>query len=1562
MAQTVKEVLARFNGDDSGFKRAATSVKNESRGVQGAISSLNSMSLGKLTASIGALTGGFFTIKAALVSLPMKVMETAGTFEKYRVVLENTIKDQKKVNELFEWLQKLAPKAPFTFEELSQASVKLQTYGIKAQDVLVTLGDTAASMGKPLSMAVEALADGMMGEFERLKEFGLKVVQSGSKSYVQYVKSTGEVVKREIDRNNPDLIKSVLLGIWNEKYKNGMEKLSHTWTGLMSNMEDAATAFFNKIGKKGIFERMQKELAGFLTTLDEWENDGTLDKIAQSISDVMVAILDTIKYLIKMREELLAIGKVWATIWAVGKIMPLLKTLGDMSLYYKILRMEGVGAMTALSGSVMAVNGASVKTAQSLGTFKDHLNALPTMIKISIALIGLELLDQARTKIEELTGMSSGRNWAEESNIPGMKYLGLATKMYTAPTDQVNELGKVIALRQILEERLKAGLKLSKEEADYMVQAGVIKADSINKVTYSQEDLNKMLEAAKKVFAEVFPYADDLTKAYELMAKALGWTTTATEKLVVASGKVTEKISLKQLYGMIGGLNSADLEAKIGAATGITDKQKNAVKALAAAYEDAAKGIRLTAQSSEDLSNKTTAMNMVWKSTSTHLEGNINQTHAMHEKIDALIQDYRDMGKEVPDSLKKAHESLEKIEIKQRAFTAAMAMAIPPTLGLSSALMEMAGLSSKATAQEQALTDTITGLSKQIGILTNTDLENLDNQLTGINTVWKNNGKEILDNANKTHNMAGIVEGLMTTYQQQGRTVPPELQKISDALTENEKKIKMVMAAALMMLPAMSGWGAAMKTLGVTIPEVNKEVKTTGDYLLVLSDTGNKAIDSLESLGIIGKGLADIFKGVFSGLNSIGAGMNALKTAGTGIEGLLGKIGGVMGIVTGAGSILSGVIKGILSLFKKKHDWGKDAAEELAGLAGVTDDMKKKLTELSKTMKDSHKAFKELFGELLSSADIHTYSDWLSWAKEFNSLLSEALSLVKDINDQGAGGGTGNRKDKDKPTRGADDYFPDLGGWKKDLKQAQSDAYELDDAFQTLVKRMQELGIKGSQAIYDIIIKSRELKKEGIVMPNVTAYVKDMIGSAAEGLNKFMASFRGAKDDTKALSDAEGEYNNKIHDMEVGIQDLEDKIKSGTLSTEEMADATKELTDLQKELEDTKKAYDLDPNIMALREKVLENTKNIKANWNLMLGAAMATFKAMKAEGYSTIDILAKMGPTFTDLMGLAREYDLPVPKGLQDLMQISEYLSNNTAIADRLSGLTQLIEGLGNAAYLSADDFAVFGAGIKTTYEELVKSLKGQGYVNAKNLALQMMVPNLQALAKAAENSKTPLDEYTQSLIDAAKAAGLWTEAPPDTSDVVAGIEGVTAAINALQPGFAGITSAITALAGIISTDLVGALKTMASTATTQSETVQTNFINTRNSVLGFGDAITGVRNNLAGLGSDFKGQNWKLDFNIEPPDLPHFAEGGEFRVGRSRGGDRELIQFLATAGETVEVKTPGQQAQSQAVMVPSRNTVINFPITQMDGTMIDYDFAYRIWQAIDRNIAGVRTRIEAI
>ena len=203
-----------------------------------------------------ALLAGAFALPAvALAGIAGYGVSLASGFQDAGTTLTTLYGTADLAKEKFQWMTEFAATTPFQFDEIVQGGIKLKAYGKDIDQYGRTFGDTASGMGKSFNDVIEAVADAQTGEFERLKELGIKAVQvtkANLDQYAQYggqvgdtmltyVNRSGQQMAQAVDRNNREMITSTLEAIWNEKYAGAMATRSQTLSGMMSTLKDNLT-------------------------------------------------------------------------------------------------------------------------------------------------------------------------------------------------------------------------------------------------------------------------------------------------------------------------------------------------------------------------------------------------------------------------------------------------------------------------------------------------------------------------------------------------------------------------------------------------------------------------------------------------------------------------------------------------------------------------------------------------------------------------------------------------------------------------------------------------------------------------------------------------------------------------------------------------------------------------------------------------------------------------------------------------------------------------------------------------------------------------------------------------------------------------------------------------------------------------------------------------------------------------------------------------------------------------------------------------------------------------
>ena len=220
----------------------------------------SSLTLGKAFRGLG--------IAAAAIGLgrvASNVVSTISKFESLKASLRTVTGSADAARVAFHQIQQFTAQTPFQLDEVTNAFTILKRNGIDtSMESLEAFGNIAAANGKSFEQLAEAIADGMTGEFERLKEFGIKVRKEND----QFVASMGDT-QIAVSASASDLMNSLrTLGEEGGRYADGLEQQAATLGGKFSNLQDNMSQFAASIGEGGLSSALKDTLDVFNGVFD----------------------------------------------------------------------------------------------------------------------------------------------------------------------------------------------------------------------------------------------------------------------------------------------------------------------------------------------------------------------------------------------------------------------------------------------------------------------------------------------------------------------------------------------------------------------------------------------------------------------------------------------------------------------------------------------------------------------------------------------------------------------------------------------------------------------------------------------------------------------------------------------------------------------------------------------------------------------------------------------------------------------------------------------------------------------------------------------------------------------------------------------------------------------------------------------------------------------------------------------------------------------------------------------------------------------------------------------
>ncbi len=250
-AKASGSIETNIKGASDQVDKSGKAITTSAGGMKGAISAIGPAIIA--TFSVGAL-----------ISFQKQIIEITAKFQKYEAVLTNTLGSNSAAKKALQDIQDFAAKTPFSVDELTASFVKLANQGFTPNTLQSRqLGDLAASTGKSFDQLTEAILDAQSGQFERLKEFGIKASKSGDD-----VSFTFKGVSTTVKNTSKD-IQQYLLGLGDLKGVTGsMAAISGTLEGQISNLGDTFDSLLLSIGKNEA-EGISGAISGLSTIIGE---------------------------------------------------------------------------------------------------------------------------------------------------------------------------------------------------------------------------------------------------------------------------------------------------------------------------------------------------------------------------------------------------------------------------------------------------------------------------------------------------------------------------------------------------------------------------------------------------------------------------------------------------------------------------------------------------------------------------------------------------------------------------------------------------------------------------------------------------------------------------------------------------------------------------------------------------------------------------------------------------------------------------------------------------------------------------------------------------------------------------------------------------------------------------------------------------------------------------------------------------------------------------------------------------------------------------------------------
>jgi hypothetical protein len=256
------DISIRINADGSqaivNLRRTEDATRN--LGDQARASGRELEGFGNAIKGMVAAAAGFVALDT-MVSGFMEANVEAG---RLRASLETVTGSVRGASDAWDELTQFAARTPFDLAQSVEGFIKLKALGLDPSiEALESYGNTASSMGKSMTDMIEAVADATVGEFERLKEFGIKASSEGDRVALTFQGITTTIA------NDAKSIEGYLQQIGNVQFAGAMERQAETLGGALSNLEDSISSFWVAIGDLGAADAATEAIADLAVVIGD---------------------------------------------------------------------------------------------------------------------------------------------------------------------------------------------------------------------------------------------------------------------------------------------------------------------------------------------------------------------------------------------------------------------------------------------------------------------------------------------------------------------------------------------------------------------------------------------------------------------------------------------------------------------------------------------------------------------------------------------------------------------------------------------------------------------------------------------------------------------------------------------------------------------------------------------------------------------------------------------------------------------------------------------------------------------------------------------------------------------------------------------------------------------------------------------------------------------------------------------------------------------------------------------------------------------------------------------
>jgi len=481
---------------ERGLGRLNRSAKRSERALDGINRAAGRIS-GALTLATTAFAG-FVTSRGI-----SGILDATQAMEGFRTQLTTYLGSQELANAELQRLSKLARTLPQDVNQLTEAFVIFNRFGLDtSNESMRAFSNIAAANSKSITQLGEAVADALTGEFERLKEFGIKVSTENGK----FTAKIGED-QVAVATSTKDLVEQ-LKALGEEGGRFG-EVTIGPLTLAMSNFRGAIFETAAALGEGGLGLAIADSLTQFTDLITK--NDQAVERIGDALTKAFLYAKEAAVFLANNIEIL---GKALAIVigisfarWAIGAATA-------MAAFTKAVAVGAVAALGFLAKGLIRTASLALRhpliggIALVIGGIEYFTGALSSLAE-KMGLIGDEsvmedLVNQARELGDNIAGPVVGaiEDFSDISGKVNEQFddIKVRSKEITQSVDET------AAAQQMVEKAAEATASAAQAQADAFAEILADKQEELRVSQLSkieQEEIRLIKETERKLGREL---------------------------------------------------------------------------------------------------------------------------------------------------------------------------------------------------------------------------------------------------------------------------------------------------------------------------------------------------------------------------------------------------------------------------------------------------------------------------------------------------------------------------------------------------------------------------------------------------------------------------------------------------------------------------------------------------------------------------------------------------------------------------------------------------------------------------------------------------------------------------------------------------------------------------------------------------------------------------------------------------------------------------------------------------------------------------------------------------